>query len=281
MLDIGAGNGRFEVALKKNGYENIVGMDPSRESVDRLRKQEIGAYAGSIYSKVLPEEENKYDCIFLFEVAEHLLCPAIGVRNVRKLLKEDGYFIVSVPDYSQIAEDTSDIPNYFNLEHINYFSEISMDNLMRLHGMKRVAQKREGIDLIHCYQCAGEGETLQEDEITESAIQAYFMNKQGKEEQVRKIIGELKEQQKEIVIWGTGSYVMNLIATTNLLECKIQGFVDNNKIKQGREMYGYPIHEPIYLLDKNYTVLICSMLYGQEIKKQLEEMNTENEIIIL
>lgn len=104
---------------------------------------------------------------------------------------------------------------------------------------------------------------------------------QEKEERVRKMIAELKEQQKEIVIWGTGSYVMNLIATTDLLECKIQGFVDNNKIKQGREMYGYTIYPPNYLLDKNDTVLICSMLNGQEIKAQLEEMNTKNEIIVL
>lgn len=281
MLDIGTGNGKFEVALQKNGYTNMVGMDPSGESVDRLHKNGIEAYTGSIYSEVLPEEENKYDCIFLFEVAEHLLCPGKGIQNVRKLLKEAGYFIVSVPDYSQIAEDTSDIPNYFNLEHINYFSEISLDNLMRIHGMRRVAQKRVGIDLIHCYQCINVEEQLLVDEITEIAVQTYFSAKQGKEERVRKIITELKEQQKEIVIWGTGSYLMNLIATTDLLECKIQGFVDNNKIKHGREMYGYTIYPPNYLLDKNDTVLICSMLNGQEIKRQLDEMNTENEIVVL
>lgn len=119
------------------------------------------------------------------------------------------------------------------------------------------------------------------DAITAIAVRTYFSVKREKEERVRKIIAELKEQQKEIVIWGTGSYVMNLMATTDLLECKIQGFVDNNKIKHGREMYGYTIYSPIYLIDKNCTVLICSMLNGQEIKAQLEELNMGNEIIVL
>lgn len=276
MLDIGAGNGRFEIALQKNGYINIAGMDPSEESVDRLRKNGVEAHVGSIYSEVLPEKEHKYDCVFLFEVAEHLLCPGIGMQNVRKLLKEDGYFIVSVPDYSQIAEDTSDIPNYFNLEHINYFSQDSLDNLMRMHGMERIAQKRVGIDLIHCYQCKDEEGFLQMDTATQQAVETYFAAKHGKEECVRNIIAELKEQHKEIVIWGTGSYVMSLIATTELLECKIAGFVDNNKIKQGRAMYEYSIHPPEFLLDKSYTVLICSMLNSEAIRMQLEQMHTKD-----
>jgi hypothetical protein len=56
---------------------------------------------------------------------------------------------------------------------------------------------------------------------------------------------------------------------------------DNNRIKQGREMYGRLIYAPEYLLDKHGTVVICSMLYSTQIKKQLEDMHTENEIVIL
>lgn len=281
MLDIGAGNGRFEVALRNNGYTKITGMDPSLESVDRLQKNGINAYVGSVYSEVSQKEIEKYDCIFLFEVAEHLLCPGKGMENIRKMLKKDGCFIISVPNYSQIVEGSKAVPNYFNAEHINYFSEISLDNLMARYGMKRVAQKKDGMGLIHCYQRTDIEQKLQKDEITQEAIQKYFLSMQGKEERVNNIITKLKEQQTKIAIWGTGSYVMNLLATTELAKCKIEGFVDNNKIKQGREIYGYTIYDSEYLDDKNYTVLICSMLNGDEIKEQLEAMNTKNTIIVL
>lgn len=281
MLDIGAGNGRFELSLLEHGYKNVAGIDPSQESVDRLKRQGIAAYVGSIYSDVLLEEQHTFDCIFLFEVAEHLLCPGEGITNVQKLLKEDGYFIVSVPDYSQIAQDESEIPNYFNLEHINYFSEYSLDNLMRLHGMCRIAQKRIGCDLIQCYQCSSEVASLVNDQVTHVAVESFFAAKQQKEMYIRELIAKLKEQNKEIVIWGTGSYVMSLIAETKLMECNIRGFIDNNKLKQGRQMYGYNVYAPEYLLDKNVTVLICSMLYADVIKSQIEEMHTDNEILVL
>lgn len=281
MLDIGAGNGRFEVALCKNGYGNVTGIDPSAESVERLKEAGINAYIGNIYSSVAVDEEKKYDCIFLFEVAEHLLAPGKGIENVKKMLKEDGVFIISVPDYSQIGEDVSSIANYFNLEHINYFSENSLDNLMDKYGLQRIAQKRVGIDLIQCYKNVNESCGIRKDCITKEAVKKYFSKQKRREEREKRIITELKEEQKEIVIWGTGSYVMSLIATTDLLECNIQAFVDNNRIKQGREMYGYNIYSPEFLKDKKYTILICSMLNSEEIRLQLEKMDTENNYIIL
>lgn len=281
MLNFGAGNGRFEVALKENGYFNIVGTDPSLESVNRLKNAGIKAYVRNIYSDVSYDEIEKYDCVFLFEVAEHLLHPQKGIQSVKKMLKKNGVFIISVPDYSQIEDDRSSIPNYFNLEHINYFSEQSLDNLMGKFGMKRVEQKRDGIDLIHVYINCDELFEITKDTLTKNSIQKYFQDKGSKEKEVEQIIERINIEQREIVIWGTGSYVMSLIAKTNLLKCNIKGFVDNNKIKQGREMYGYTIYAPDFLLDKNYIVLICSMLNSEEIRTQLESMHTKNEIVVL
>ena len=281
LVDIGAGNGRFERALRDHGYQHVIGIDPSSESVDRLVRQGIEAQIGSIYSEVSPDEQHTFDCVFLFEVAEHLLCPGIGVEHVRKLLKKDGYFIVSVPDYSQIAQDQSEIANYFNLEHINYFSEFSLDNLMRMHGMRRVDQKWDGYDLIHCYQYTEESEPLQKDLVTSVAVETFFAAKQEKERYTRDVIAELKEQKRRIVIWGTGSYVMSLIAETELLDCEICGFVDNNKLKQGRQMYGYTIYEPEYVLGRDVTILICSMLYADAITSQIRAMGANQEIIVL
>lgn len=281
LVDIGAGNGRFERALRDHGYQHVIGLDPSSESVDRLVRQGIEAQIGSIYSEVSPDEQHTFDCVFLFEVAEHLLCPGIGVEHVRKLLKKDGYFIVSVPDYSQIAQDQSEIANYFNLEHINYFSQFSLDNLMCMHGMRRVDQKRIGCDLIHCYQYTEESEPLQKDLVTSVAVETFFAAKQKKEQYTRDVIAKLKEQKKRIVIWGTGSYVMSLIAETELLDCEICGFVDNNKLKQGRQMYGYTIYEPEYVLGRDVTILICSMLYADAITSQIRAMGADHEIIVL
>ncbi|MDE6685987.1 MAG: methyltransferase domain-containing protein [Lachnospiraceae bacterium] len=281
LLEIGAGNGRFEMELKEHGYVHITGTDPSEESVRRLRENGIASYVANIYSEVPIEENEKYDGIFLFEVAEHLLIPGKGIENVSKMLKKDGIFMISVPDYSQIGNDPSSIPNYFNLEHINYFSEKTLDYLLALNGLERIAQMRAGVDLTQVYRKTEKVRFPDKDTATEQAICSYFEKQNEREMQTKELIKELKIQGEELVIWGTGSYVMSLLATTDLLQCKIKAFVDNNKIQQGRKIYNCTVYPPAYLKDKEYTVLICSVLNGNVIKKQLEAMNTKNNIIIL
>lgn len=281
LLELGAGNGRFEVALKKNGYNNITGTDPSRESVERLCAAGINAYVANIYSDVSEQECGKYDAVFLFEVAEHLLMPQKAIANIALLLKADGYFMISVPDYSMIADEANCIPNYFNLEHINYFSEASLDYLMAQYNMKRVDQRRIGEDLIQVYQKTDEKIEVRKDLKTQTAVMKYLEKQKKRIAQIENVIDKLCQEQEEIVIWGTGSFVMSLFATTTLKNCRIAGFVDNNKIKQGRKIYGYEIYRPEYLKKTKCTVVICSMLYGNQIKTQIEEMHTDNKIIIL
>lgn len=281
LLEMGAGNGRFCMALMEHGYENIIGTDPSRESVERLCKSGVKAWIENIYSDVSSDETEKYDGIFLFEVAEHLLLPGNGMENIERRLKNEGIFIISVPDYSLIEKDMNPIPNYFNLEHINYFSSYTLDYLMALNGMKRIDQRRFGMDLVQVYRKECNVEIPKKDMTAEKAIRGYLEHQEKSMERIEKIIDTLKDEGKEVVIWGTGSYTMSLFAATNLLECNIIGFVDNNKLKQGREIYGHKIYSPTFLEDKKAIVLVCSMLNGEEIKKQLEKMDTENVAINL
>lgn len=281
LLEMGAGNGRFEIDLKEHGYKHIKGTDPSEESVKRLREAGITAQTANIYERVLPEETNQYDGIFLFEVTEHLLRPRIGMENIEKRLKQNGIFMISVPDYSIIGESESSVPNYFNLEHINYFSEFSLDYLMAQYGMERIDQLHAGADLLQVYQKTGRTALPVKDTVTKTAVYSYFKRQREKGRQVESIIETLYKEKTELVIWGTGSYVMNLFANTSLQKCNIECFVDNNKIKQGRQIYGYDIFPPEYLENRQCTVLVCSMLYGEQIRKQIEEMHTDSTVIVL
>lgn len=64
MLELGAGNGRYSIALKKHGYSQIIATDPSEESVQRLLEADVKAYITNIYSEVEEKERNKYDAVF-------------------------------------------------------------------------------------------------------------------------------------------------------------------------------------------------------------------------
>lgn len=281
ILEFGAGNGRFSVALKNHGYRCISATDPSLESVSRLKAVKINAYVANIYDSVSCVEKNKYDAIFLFEVAEHLLVPRTAVKNIISRLKQNGYFMISVPDYSMIENSKAGIPNYFNLEHINYFSKASLDTLMAEFGLKSIDEKWVGEDLIKVYKKTGENYFIKKDENTQIAVSNYIKKQQERLIENNAKIEYLLYQKQDLIIWGTGSLVMSLFATTSLKKCHIIAFVDNNRIKHGRKILGYPIYSPEYIKDKKCTIVICSMLYAENIKKQIENMHIDNEIVIL
>ena len=281
LLECGAGNGRFIRALKQHGYTHLSAADPSEESISRMQEAGVQAYISNVYSEVLPDEYEKYDAVFLFEVAEHLLFPRKGIANLQAMLKPNGFFFISVPDYSQIGEDPFPIPNHFNLEHINYFSEKSLDYLMAQHGMECVDQKHEGMTLIQIYQKTCLKPLQIKDNSTAYAIQKYLKRQKCQREELNRVIETLREKKCELAVWGTGSYVMSLFATTELQQCNIKCFIDNNKIKQGRKMYNYPIYSPAFLKDTPYTILICTMLYQEPIQTQIQEMGIKNTIILL
>ena len=205
MLELGAGNGRYSMALKKHGYTGVTATDPSDESVQRLQDAGVEAYVTNIYSEVLEREKEKYDAVFLFEVAEHLLAPRRGIANIACLLR---YFMVSVPDYSMIADDMCSIPNYFNLEHINYFSEDSLDTLMAQFKLVRMDQKRIGGDLVQVYQKVSDKIPFHRDEQTAAAIRQYLNRQHVRQAQIKERIDQLQKQDRELIIWGTGSYVL-------------------------------------------------------------------------
>ena len=180
-----------------------------------------------------------------------------------------------------IESSKAGIPNYFNLEHINYFSKDSLDTLMAEFGLKSIDEKWVGEDLMKVYKNIGEGCFIKKDEHTKIAVSNYIKKRQKKRIEINSQIEYLLEKKQDLIIWGTGSLVMNLFAVTSLKKCHIIAFVDNNRIKHGRKIFGYPIYSPEYIKDKKCTIVICSMLYAENIKRQIENMHTDNEIIVL
>lgn len=85
---------------------------------------------------------------------------------------------------------------------------------------------------------------------------------------------ELKNSGESIAVWGTGSYMMHIAAVSPLMGCNIKYVVDNNKLKQGQEIYGYTVCSPEELIDFKGTVVITSMLYGDMINKQIKKITS-------
>jgi len=94
ILELGTGNGEFMSELKKRGYD-VVGLDilPNKTLLERgfdVRKHDL--------NKGLPFKKSSFDVVVGLEVLEHLYNPYNMMKEIKKILKPNGYAIISMPN---------------------------------------------------------------------------------------------------------------------------------------------------------------------------------------
>lgn len=99
ILDVGCGLGDLLLLLRKDGYQNTVGIDHSQIAVNICRKNGFNVIKASL-AEELPIEirSNKWDVIILGDILEHIYVPVQVLLQLRTLLTDDGKIIVSVPN---------------------------------------------------------------------------------------------------------------------------------------------------------------------------------------
>lgn len=294
IIDIGCGNGGLLEHLYQDGYRNIAGVDPSSESIEYLRSKGIEGHIGSIYDD--PDTDMKKADVAVFTmVLEHLLEPDNAIRSIcERYLSSDGYIVVSWPYFDDMIADCSPILNNFNHEHINYFSKLSADWLFGRCGLERCQHHVSlGLDINGFVQFSNvavykksevepTSDCFQKDMYTSVGIKEYTDRMQKKEDETVRTIQQLVEVNSEVAIWGTGAYLMHMMAASELSKCRISHIVDGNPLKQGVRIYGYEVESPELIKSFEGIVLIASMLYGRDIEKQIRDMdNSVCEIILL
>lgn len=295
ILDIGCGDGTFLRYLKDRGYSNIYGIDPSEKSIYCLKEKGIDGEVGNIFDEVSEKLRNKYDVVTCTAVLEHINDLKSAMAQIDLYLQpQDGKIFIEVPAVEGFKDNIFPVANYFNHEHINYFSINSLDNLLLKNGYKRISEKEE------VYKIIIENETKNElslcamykkskipayilpDNVSELSIEEYFYRIDNRSNDTKKYVSNIICLENKIVIWGTGSFTLQILKEIPELQNHIVYFVDNNELKQGKELEGKMIYSPQQLLiDRNYFILICSMMNSNEIVEQIKKMNLKNKYYIV
>ncbi len=109
ILDLGCGEGRHTWVVCKQIKCHVIGLDLDKTSLDKGRlvlwqldeqgenKGEWLLTRGSILK--LPFKDNTFDKIICSEVLEHIPNDNQGIKEIVRVLKDDGLLAVSVPSY--------------------------------------------------------------------------------------------------------------------------------------------------------------------------------------
>ena len=124
LIDIGCGDTPFRNQLPPA----VVQYD----TLDLNVKRDDITYIGSVMDMHMIKDAS-YDSAMCFEVLEHVPNPFIAIREINRILKNDGLLIISVPHMWPIHEAPHDYLRftYYGLKHIlqeNQFKIVSMEN---------------------------------------------------------------------------------------------------------------------------------------------------------
>ena len=286
VSDFGFGDGHLLTYLKSNNYINLVGLDPSTSSVERLNGLGIDGYLTSIYDE--NESGMLFDVICVMDVFEHLLNPRLAVDKLKTYLRPNGIVVVSVPNYGYLQDNNYFITNMFNQEHINYFSQITLDMIFEQNGYIKeddfTGTYFSKGEIFASYRlntkCLSVEDIVDNDTVEE--INDYI-TREDKKEYLIELISQILKEHNKVYLYGNGIFAMWLIANTELQD-HIEAIIDINKLKHGLWEYSTGIKiktVSISDISEEYPILMSVMVSGKKVEEQLKADGIKNEIIQL
>lgn len=290
ILDIGCANGGQLKVLKERGYSNLTGVDPSKACVNNVLSSDISAFQAHLFHQSFINWDRKFDFVILSHVLEHIRDLQMVIDIIKNKLTEKGILYIEVPDASRY-EKFFVVPYYFiDCEHINHFSNHSLNSLISSKGFTLIHFAQDQIKLndsidypifYSLYKLTQKDSSKVEFDNTVINSFSKFLSQSAERDKSRKIIDQLVSSQEEVIIWGAGQYALRILATSDLQKANIVAFVDSDSSKQNKKIGNINVYSPDFIKNKKSILLICSALYAEDILSSALQMNKDLEYYVL
>ncbi len=291
IVDIGCANGGLLAELRKRGYTNLLGIDPSHDCVANTKRLfDIPAVQG--WLGALPPEAAAADLVILSHVMEHVLDLADAVRRARAILGPRGMVYVEVPDAANYTEFLAAPFQDFNTEHINHFGLHSLKNLFTPHGFVCVAEGTKSFAIAAAarfpacfalFQLTGDQtqSNWRRSPDFMAAINRYIAES---DKILRGIDARLGPVLSEpVIVWGVGQLTLKLLVETKLAAAHIVAFTDGNPMHHDKRLHDTPVVSPESLRDlPPYPIIVGSLIHHNAIAERIHrDLSLKNRVVTL
>ena len=277
LLDIGCATGGLLAEFKRRGFPNLEGVDPS-PACARLTTQLHGIPARALTIAMLDQLGAPADAAFLTGVLEHVRDVDGSLDRVKGCLGENGLLYLEVPDATRYDHHFSAPFQLLSMEHVNYFSPVSLENLLARHGFRAVFIRRlirylspQAVEpaigaLFRRETPPGpDAGPIHHDDETGPALERYLHQSRTLEQQIQQRIAALARAGRPLAVWGAGTHTLRLLETSDLSRANIVAFIDSNVHYQGKTLAGHPVVAPSEFRDETAEILISSQPAEAEI----------------
>jgi len=129
ILDAGCGYGRWTMRFK-----DVIGIDVDTERLKQARKNGIKALHMNLNRK-LKFPDKYFDTVLCSNVLEHLESPYGTLKELHRVLKNNGTFILGVPNANALIWDESEYPY-----HIYSWTDKTIKLLLKRADFKVIKQ---------------------------------------------------------------------------------------------------------------------------------------------
>lgn len=280
ILEIGCGTGNLLYQLQNHGYKKLTGIEPSEKNVDGIiDRWNIKCYVGALGDNISEIRDKKYKLVILEGVLEHILDLGGAVSQLKGYMEKGSYLFLALPDITNWGK-IIDLYQQFSVEHVNYFSLQSLNNLLGMYGFRCIKYEVDGDgNSISIWEYDGANRKVTYANDGDAALDMYLKKSCSLAEDIKNKLALYKE--KRVYLWGAGTHTAMLYQLGLLDGIRVQAIIDSNKNYHGKNIFGLKVISPEEMLSMEKLPIIISSQFAQEsIKKQIVGM-CENEVVEL
>ena len=151
MLDYGCGNGA-QTLLFGCDAATLMGVDTSTASIEEFRTHIPPALSGTVLpvlfdGTVIPAPDASFDIVTCFEVLEHVDNEQQTLREITRVLKPHGAFLLTVPNKGWIFETHGAALPVLRWNRVPFFSWLP-HAIHRSYALARIYRRRDIADLL-------------------------------------------------------------------------------------------------------------------------------------
>jgi SAM-dependent methyltransferase len=253
IVDLGCGAGTLLAAFAGAGWHSLSGIDPAPNAHIQAKNcyNLTQVRTGELEQVHDIPELAEASLVCLMGVLEHLPLLREHMQALSDTLGPDAMMLIEVPASERFIADDFEPFGEFSLEHIQFFSQISLNNLMSSLGWEPVKTEilelpQGTTDSLLClYQRAVSAELSQPE--TNDELSLYITESTKR---LAPALNTIMESDGELIIFGAGSHTARLLPYLRQGDClqRVLAIVDNNPNLQGKQMDRWVVAQPEQVL---------------------------------
>ena len=243
IIEIGSNDGIFLKALKEEGFDSMLGIEPAEDARNSALSngiESLGIFFNSKTADEIVKTRGKFDIFLSRQNLEHIQDLKDFGLGINKILNPGALVLIEVPNFGMNLNG----PDYaFWEEHMNYFTNESLTSYLASVGVK---VRHSEIILFSGEALMVIGEYVGVDNVSPdysyvnelvARIESFKTNWESYKKDINEKLKKFKKADKKIALYGAGARATNFInfcEIGSLLEC----IVDDQPEKQNKFLPG-------------------------------------------